>query len=97
MSVKLLCPAHPGAILKRQYLEPLKLTVTELAGALRVSRKAVSKLVNERGSLTPDMALRLSKAFGTTPELWLNLQRNYDLWHATNESHDWKEVKKLAA
>ena len=72
-------PTHPGGILKRQYLEPLSLTVSELAVTLGVSRKTLSKIVNERGDVTPDMALRLSKAFNTTPELWLNLQVDYDL------------------
>ncbi|MEK6698704.1 MAG: HigA family addiction module antitoxin [Nitrospirota bacterium] len=89
-------PAHPGGILKRQYLEPLSLTVSELAGTLGVSRKTLSKIVNERGDVTPDMALRLSKAFNTTPELWLNLQRNCDLWKAAHKSNDWKLVEAIA-
>ncbi|HUL01382.1 MAG TPA: HigA family addiction module antitoxin, partial [Nitrospirota bacterium] len=55
-------PTHPGGILKRQYIEPLSLTISELAGTLGVSRKTLSKIVNERGDVTPDMALRLSKA-----------------------------------
>ena len=82
--------------MKRQYLEPLSLTVSELAGTLGVSRKTLSKIVNERGDATPDMALRLSKAFNTTPELWLNLQRNYDLWKAAHKSNDWKLVEAIA-
>jgi len=61
-----------------------------------VSRKTLSKIVNERGSVTPDMALRLSKAFNTTPELWLNLQRNHDLWEAAHKSEDWKLVEAIA-
>jgi antitoxin HigA-1 len=91
------CPAHPGGILKRQYLEPLNMSVTELARALRVSRKTISKLLNERGAVTPEMALRLSRAFDTTPGLWLNLQQNFDLWLAAQKSKEWKGVKKLAA
>ena len=86
-------PTHPGRILNSHYLEPLSLTITELAKTLGVSRKTLSKIVNERGSVTSDMALRLSRAFDTTPELWLNLQRNYDLWHAAHESKDWRRVK----
>lgn len=66
-------PTHPGGILKRHYLEPLSLTISDLAKILGVSRKTISKIVNEHGSITPEMALRLSKAFNTTPELWLNL------------------------
>ena len=89
-------PAHPGGILRRHYIEPLSLTVSELAEILGVSRKTLSKIVNERGSVTPDMALRLSKAFKTTPELWLNLQQNYDLWHVSHESTGWKMVEAIA-
>ena len=90
-------PSHPGGILRRHYLEPLGLTVADLAGTLGVSRKTVSKIVNERGSVSADMALRLSQAFGTTPELWLNLQQNYDLWHAAKESKGWRSVEPVAA
>ncbi len=89
-------PTHPGGILKRHYLEPLSLTVTELSKILGVSRKTLSKIVNEHGSITPDMALCLSKAFNTTPELWLNLQQNYDLWRAYKESNNWKMVEAIA-
>ncbi len=89
-------PTHPGGILKRHYLEPLSLTILELSSTLGVSRKTLSKIVNEHGSITPDMALRLSKAFKTTPELWLNLQQNYDLWQASHKSDDWKVIEALA-
>ena len=89
-------PTHPGGILKRQYIEPLSLTISELANTLGISRKTLSKIVNEHGSITPDMALRLSKAFKTTPELWLNLQRNYDLWQASHNSDDWKMIEAIA-
>ncbi|MBW2072309.1 MAG: HigA family addiction module antidote protein [Deltaproteobacteria bacterium] len=88
-------PTHPGRILKSHYLEPLSLTITELARTLGVSRKTLSKIVNERGSVTSDMALRLSRAFDTTPELWLNLQGNYDLWHAAHDSKEWRRVKPV--
>ena len=88
-------PTHPGGILKRHYMEPLNLTVSGLADDLHVSRKTVSKIINERGSITPDMALRLSKAFETSAELWLNLQTNYDLWNAASRSEEWKSIKKL--
>jgi len=89
-------PTHPGGILKRHYMEPLSLTVSEVAAILGVTRKTLSKIVNEHGAVTPDMALRLSKAFQTTPELWLNLQRNYDLWQASHKSDDWKMVEAVA-
>ncbi len=90
-------PTHPGSILKRHYMEPLSLTVSEFAEILGVSRKTLSKIINERGSITPDMALRLSKAFKTTPELWLTLQQNYDLWQASHKSADWKMVEAIAS
>ncbi len=90
-------PSHPGGILKRQYIEPLELTVTGLAQSLGVSRKTLSKIVNERGSVTADMALRLGRAFETSPEMWMNLQRSYDLWHASKESNGWKSVSPVAA
>jgi addiction module HigA family antidote len=89
-------PSHPGGLLKRRYLEPLSLTVSGPAGTLGVSRKTLSKIVNERGDVTPDMALRLSKAFTTTPELWPNLQRNYDLREAAHKSNDGKLVEAMA-
>jgi antitoxin HigA-1 len=88
-------PVHPGEILLKDYIEPLNLTITSLAESLGVSRKAISAIVNERKSITPDMALRLSKAFDTTPELWMNLQKKYDLWHAARNSQEWKNVKKI--
>ena len=88
-------PAHPGRILRNHHLDPLSMTITDLADILRVSRKTVSKIINERGSITPDMALRLSRAFDTSPDLWLNLQKNYDLWHASRDSTDWKRVKRI--
>lgn len=90
-------PNHPGAILKHDYIEPLDLTVSHLARTLGVSRKTVSKIVNERGSITADMALRLSQAFDTSPELWLNLQQKWELWHAANDSEEWKQVPQIAA
>jgi len=88
-------PTHPGGILKRHYLAPLSLSITEAAKALRVSRKTISKIVNERGDITSDMALRLAKAFRTTPELWLNLQRNYDLWHESHDSKSWRRARVI--
>jgi antitoxin HigA-1 len=90
-------PTHPGGILSRLYLEPMNLTTVELAKALDVSRKTVSKLINERGAVTPEMALRLSIAFKTTPQLWLNLQQNYDLWHAQRKVKGLKSIPNDAA
>ena len=60
-----------------------------MADTLGVSRKTLSKIINEKGAITPDMVLRLSCAFDTTPDLWLNLQKNYDLWQAEHVSKAW--------
>jgi addiction module HigA family antidote len=85
-------PRHPGALIKRQYLDPLNMTIAELASILSVSPNTISEIVNEQAEINPDLALRLAKAFQTTPELWLNLQKNYDLWCADHESDTWKNV-----
>src|SRR2546426_174300 len=90
-------PTHPGGILKSHYLEPLHLGVSQVAMALGISRKTLSKILNERGAVTPEMALRLAQAFQTTPELWLNLQRTYDLWYAANNSDAWRDVPALVS
>ena len=79
-------PIHPGRIIKEDYLLPLSLNIKDMAANLGVSRKTLSKIINERGSITPDMALRFSRAFDTTPDLWMNLQKNYDLWNAAQSS-----------
>lgn len=85
-------PTHPGNIIKEDYLRPLSITIKDMAAILGISRKTLSKIINERGAVTPDMALRLSRAFDTTPDFWLNLQKNFDLWKAETESEDWKKV-----
>lgn len=90
-------PTHPGIMIKEDYLTPLSITITELSSILGVSRKTLSKIINERGSITPDMALRLSRAFDTSPELWLNLQKNFDLWQAEHSSTEWKCVKAISS
>ncbi len=86
-------PTHPGNIIKEDYLLPLSITIKDMAATLCVSRKTLSKIINERGSITPDMALRLSRALDTTPDFWLDLQKNFDLWQAETESQEWKKVK----
>ncbi|MEW5722178.1 MAG: HigA family addiction module antitoxin [Thermodesulfobacteriota bacterium] len=88
-------PVHPGRIIRKHYLEPLSISITDLADKLGVSRKTVSKIVNERGAVTADMAGRLSKVFSTTPDLWMNLQKNYDLWKAADQSNGWPGVKPV--
>ncbi len=89
-------PTHPGKIILEDYLKPLSMTITDMAAILSVSRKTLSKIINEKASITPDMALRLARAFDTTPELWINLQMNYELWRAENISNEWKKVKPIS-
>ena len=75
-------PPHPGEVLRELYLEPLGVTVTAAARSLGVSRKAFSELLNGKSGISPEMAVRLSIAFDTTPESWLIQQMHYDLWRA---------------
>ena len=75
-------PPHPGEIIKTLCLEPLGVTVTQAAAALGVSRKTLSAILNGRAGISPEMAVRLSIAFDTSSESWLNQQTQYDLWHA---------------
>ena len=75
-------PPHPGEIVRHECLEPLGLTVTQAANGLGVTRQALSDLVNGKAGVSVEMAIRLSKAFGSTPRIWLGIQTAYDLWHA---------------
>lgn len=75
-------PPHPGRVLRNLYLEPLALTVTEVAERLGVTRKTVSELLNGRAGISPDMALRIGIATHSTPESWLGMQMYHDLWQA---------------
>ena len=89
-------PPHPGGIAKRQCLEPLGLSVTRAAEGLGVTRQALSDLVNEKAGVSIDMAIRLSKAFGSTPETWLAMQTAWDLWQARGRA-DRISVERFAA
>jgi addiction module HigA family antidote len=73
-------PIHPGEILREDFLPEYGLSVTALAEAAGVSRQSMNELLRERRAVSPEMALRLGKLFGTSPEFWLNLQQNVDLW-----------------
>lgn len=75
-------PIHPGEILREDFLPDYGLSVTALAAAAGVSRQSINELLRERRAVTPEMALRLGKLFGNSPEFWLNLQRSVDLWDA---------------
>jgi antitoxin HigA-1 len=83
-------PPHPGEILKEFYIKSLGLTITEVAKGLGITRKALSELVNGKFGISPDMAIRLAKAFSTTPESWLNLQQQYDIWVAQQQHKHYK-------
>lgn len=89
-------PPHPGGIVRRQCLEPLGLSVTKAARALGVTRQALSELVNGKAGISIDMSIRLSKAFGATPETWLGMQMAYDLWQARGRASAIK-VKRIEA
>lgn len=89
-------PPHPGGILRELCLEPLDLSVTRAAEALGVSRKTLSAILNGRAGISPEMAIRLSKAFGTSAESWLNQQMQFDLWVAEQRLGD-LDVEKLSA
>ena len=89
-------PPHPGAFIRRQCLEPLGLTVTEAARGLSVSRNTLSMLLNGRIGISPEMAIRLSQAFGGSPESWLQQQLQYDLWH-TQQDREEVPVRRFAS
>jgi addiction module HigA family antidote len=96
LTMKMHNPPHPGEIIRALCLEPLGLTVTEAAQALGVSRKTLSAILNGRAGVSPEMAVRLSIAFGTSSESWLNQQTQYDLWHAERRRKQLR-VAKLAS
>jgi addiction module HigA family antidote len=89
-------PPHPGEVLRELCLAPLGLSVSEAARALGVSRKTLSAILNRRAGISPEMAVRLSIAFGTSAESWLNQQTQYDLWLAEKRRKSLR-VEKLAA
>lgn len=87
-------PPHPGEIIRDFCVEALGLTVTDAATALGVTRKTLSAVLNARSGISPEMALRLSKVFGRSPEAWLRLQIQYDLWQTENKV-DLSGLKKI--
>ena len=89
-------PPHPGKIIKALCLEPLGLSVTDAAKRLGISRKTLSAILNGRAGVSPEMAVRLSIAFDTSAESWINQQTQYDLWHAERRRKH-LHVLKLAA
>ena len=89
-------PPHPGKIIKELCLEPLGVTITKAAEALGVSRKTLSSIINGKAGISPEMAVRLSIAFNTSSESWLNQQIQYDLWQAEQHRKE-LQVKRLSA
>jgi len=90
-------PTHPGEVLREDIIKPLGLTVTEAARRLGVTRKTLSELLNCKASLSPEMAIRISKATGTTPESWLYMQAKLDLWNAEQKPTKVKVFNKAIA
>lgn len=89
-------PPHPGEVIRELCLEPLGLSVTAAAEALGISRKSLSAILNGRAGISPEMAVRLSIAFDTSAESWLNQQTQYELWQAEQHRKDLR-VKRLVA
>jgi addiction module HigA family antidote len=89
-------PPHPGRIVRQDCVEPLGLTITEAAKALGVTRQALNNLVNGKAGISPEMAVRLSKAFGGSPEMWLRLQVNFDLAQLRQDRIDVKRYRRAS-
>jgi addiction module HigA family antidote len=96
MTMNMHNPAHPGEIIREACLQPLALTVTDAAHALGVTRKALSDLLNGHSGVSPDMAIRLEKVFGSTADAWLRLQLQRDLWQARQRADSIKVNKRYA-
>jgi len=82
-------PTHPGTILKEMYLEPRNVSIASLSRATGISRKHLSRLVHGHVKVSPEVAMKLAAAFDTTPELWLNAQRNVELYDAQQDLSEW--------
>ncbi len=87
-------PPHPGEFIKEIYITPFDISVRKVAESLDVSPSTLNRLLNNESNISPEMALRLSKALGRTPESWLAMQDQYNLWHAKKRV-DLKQVKKI--
>jgi len=89
-------PPHPGRVVRQDCIEPLDLTITGAAKVLGVTRQALNNLVNGKAGISPEMAVRLSKAFGGSPELWLRLQANYALAQLRQDRIDVKRYRRAS-
>ena len=89
-------PVHPGEIIREEYLEPLNMTQQQLADAIGVTRVRINEIVLGKRSITPDTAFRLSKYFNTTPDFWLTLQSNVDMWDTLQlHQKDYDKIESL--
>lgn len=89
-------PIHPGRFLREEFLEPNGITQADFAQALQLNRVTISKILNERQKITPDVAIRLSKCLKTTPDVWINMQTKIDLWeeaHKPSHTKIWNKIK----
>lgn len=89
-------PPHPGRIVRQDCVEPLGLTITGAAKALGVTRQALNNLVNGKAGISPEMAVRICKAFGGSPEMWLRLQANYDLARVRQDEIEVKRYRRAS-
>jgi addiction module HigA family antidote len=89
-------PPHPGRVIRQDCIEPLGLTITAAANVLGVTRQALNNLVNGKAGVSPEMAVRVSKAFGGSPEMWLRLQANYDLARLRQDDIDVKRYRRAS-
>jgi addiction module HigA family antidote len=89
-------PPHPGRVVRQDCIEPLGLTITQAAEVLGVTRQALNNLVNGKAGVSPEMAVRVSKAFGGSPEVWLRLQANYDLARLRQDEIDVKRYRRAS-
>ncbi|MGB5211599.1 MAG: HigA family addiction module antitoxin [Gammaproteobacteria bacterium] len=88
-------PPHPGEFIRKTYIEPFEISIRSLADSLGVSPSTLARIVSEKSGISPEMALRLSKALGRSPESWLAMQHDYDLWQARKKA-DLSGVRKVA-
>lgn len=89
-------PPHPGRVVRQECIEPLGLTITGAAKVLGITRQALNNIVNGKAGMSPEMAVRISKAFGGSPEMWLRLQANYDLARIRPDEIDVKRYRRAS-
>lgn len=94
--IRKLVPSHPGAILRELFINEYGLTITAVADGIGKARVNLSAIVNERAGISPELAIKLSVAFNNTPEFWMNLQKNYEMWYAEKKVNR-KKIKCFVA